>query len=322
MIEIKQLSIYHLRMFLCDSNTKQLQRIKKIAGRPLSSFNWLRPYFVLPWRPKTFKAAWTYISIVFRNFLALQFLEKWKIIHIPVVNVQVPLDDNIPFTPSKIDIYMHFVNFWLSPITMLFHRYGVKKALPFAKEFLEYISLVYSDAAKVYKFRLTTTNRPDYNENPKFRSIHRLDPHFLCVPSLHVAIVVLCYSFFRMLFERENFTKEEKDAWLKELYEGSVRITESVLFVKQHSVNCIPAALYMMTRITNLFTTQDAVDFINQLFKTSPEVSPEKRQEVITHIQYMYERLILEGCNEEDWAVPVQRWIIKHAEKTGQEKKS
>lgn len=305
-------------MHLSNSDTKLQKRITKVASQPLSSFNWIHPYFVLPWRHETFKASWTYIHVVLKDFFMLQFFEKWGFYHIPIVNVQVPIDDNVPFTPSKVDNYMHFVNFWISPITMLFKRFGGKKALPFAKEFLEYIAKAYSEASRVYKFRLTTTNRPDYRKNAKFRSIHRMDPHYLCVPSLHVAIVVLCFSFFRMLFERENFTQEEKEKWTKELYDGAISITESVLYVKQHSVNCIPAALYMMTRITNLFTTQDAVEFINHLFKNSPEITPEKRTQVIDHIQYMYERLILESCNENDWAVPVQRWIVRHAQETGQ----
>ncbi|QTQ16872.1 hypothetical protein [Treponema parvum] len=301
-------------------SNKQLRRIAKVSSRSISSFNWLLPYFVLPWRAKTFKTSWKYIGSVIKNFFVLQFFQKWGFYHIPVVNVESPLDDTVPFIPGKIDIYMHFVNFWLSPLSMLIQRFGAGRSLPFAKEFVEYITKAYNEAARVYKFRLTTTNRPDYRKNAKFKNIHNLDPHYLCVPSLHVAIAVLCFSYYKMLFERENFTEREKEKWNKELYEGAVAITESVLFVKQHSVNCIPAALYMMSHITDFFTTDDAVNFINDLFKNTPELTGENRRAVIEHIHYMYERLILEGCHEDDWAVPVQRWIVSHAKATGQDK--
>jgi len=298
---------------------KQKKRIAKVAGKPLSSFNPIFPYFVLPWNFRSIPAAHSYIATVFKDYLMLQFLEKWGFKHIPIVNVQTPLDDKIPFTPSKVTIYLDFVNFWLRPITMLMKRYGISRSLPFCIDYLHMIKKAYQEAARVYKFRLSTTNRPDYNDMPQFRSIHRLDPHYLCVPSLHIAIIVLTYSFYRRLFETEHFTQQEKDMWNKELYTEAVQIGESVLYIKQHSVNCVPAALYMMTRISDgLFTSDDAVGFIDNLFVHAPEISADNRRQIIDYIQYMYERLLLEGFHEADWVLPVQHWLLEYAHKTGQ----
>jgi len=299
---------------------KEKRRIEKLAGKPLASFSPLLPYFVLPFRFKSAPASYSFLGTVTADFFGLQFLEKWGFLHIPVINVQSPLDDKVPFTPSKVDIYLGFINFWLRPFTMLMKRFGIRRSLPFCTEFLRLLKTAYHEAARVYRFRLSTTNRPDYNDMKKFRYIHRMDPHLLCVPSLHIAIVVLCYTFYRRLFEREHFTREEKEMWNRELYGGAIRIAESVLYIKQHSVNCIPAALYMMTRISgNLFTTEDAVAFINDLFADANDITTEDRNQIIDYIQYMYERLLLEGCTENDWTVPVQHWLLEHAARTGQQ---
>ncbi len=300
-------------MYSNNSTDKKLQkRISAVSSRELSSFNWFFPYLILPWHPKTAKASWNFIGTVFKNFVILQFFEKWKIYKIPIVNVQVPMDEKIPFTPSKVVIYMHFVNFWLSPITMLLRRYGISRALPFVKEFLVLITKVYAEAAKVYRFRLSTTNRPVYKENARFKTIHNLDPHFLCVPSLHVAIVVLCFSFFKQLFERENFTEEEKSKWNKELYEGAIAITESVLFVKQHSVNCIPSAVYMMTQITELLPKEDGAEFLGRLFENCPEIPADDRKEVVNYMLNMYNNLSDKRQYFDKWEEPIKSWLVNH----------
>ena len=270
-------------------------RIQKFSSRKLSSFNWFIPYLILPFHPITFKAAWKFIGTVIKDFVILQFFEKWKIYKIPIVNVQIPLDDQIPFIPEKVEVYIHFINFWLSPITMLFFRLGPRQALPAAKTFLFYITKAYSEATKVYSYRLSTTDRPDYKKGRHFKAIHRLDPHYLCVPSLHVAIVVLTFSFFKTIFERANFTQEEKKNWNEELYSGALAITESVLFVKQHSVNCVSAAMYMMTKITPFITAQEAQDFISHIFENSPEIDQEKRIEIVKHIMNMFNQFSQES---------------------------
>ena len=311
--------LYDKKMCLNIFSQKIMQwRIQKFSSRKLSSFNWFIPYLILPFHPITFKAAWKFIGTVIKDFVILQFFEKWKIYKIPIVNVQIPLDDQIPFIPEKVEVYIHFINFWLSPITMLFFRLGLRQALPAAKTFLFYITKAYSEATKVYSYRLSTTDRPDYKKGRHFKAIHRLDPHYLCVPSLHVAIVVLTFSFFKTIFERANFTQEEKKNWNEELYSGALAITESVLFVKQHSVNCVSAAMYMMTKITPFITAQEAQDFISHIFENSPEIDQEKRIEIVKHIMNMFNQFSQESKQTDKWEVPIQNWLTEHSQKTNQ----
>jgi len=57
------------------------------------------------------------------------------------------------------------------------------------------------------------------------------------------------------------------------------------------------------------FNIEEAVKFINDLFITAKDVTPLDRIQINTHIQYMFDRLILEGCNENDWTIPIKRWL-------------
>jgi len=243
------------------------------------------------------------------------------------VSVDHKLDKKVPFTPEKVHIYLDFVNFWIRPMTFLMCRIGQKKALPYCAKYLLHIKDAYHEASKVYSYCMSTTNRPDYNEMKGFRTIHRTDPHLLCVPSLHVAICILTYSYYKKIFKEVDLTEEEQKYYNRELYLSAITITETVLFVKQHSVNCIPAALYMMSHlIPDYFTLKDGVDFIDSLFtglsnekdcpyyseelKTTDLICDENRTEIRNHIHFMYEKLILEGVAEENWATPILKWLF------------
>lgn len=299
------------------SKPREAKRIAKVSGRPLKNFHVIKCYLNIPFRLTTIPVIYPFFLTVINDFFAIQFLEKIHILHIPIIHVDHPLDDKVPFEPKRVTVYLDFINFWIRPLEMMIDRFGAHKAMKFVREWIKLITLAYHEAGRMYKFRMSTTNRPDYKEMKEFRQIHRADPHFLCVPSLHISIVVLVYSFYRNLFKREHFTEQESTLWNKELYEGAVKIAETVLYVKQHSVNCIPAALYMMTKLVpDLFTPDDAVGFINDLFKNETDVSAEDRRAIVNHISFMYERLLLEGCHDDDWRAPVQRWIVQYKTKS------
>jgi|WetSurMetagenome_2_1015567.scaffolds.fasta_scaffold95140_2 hypothetical protein len=295
------------------------KRINAVSGKPLRSFSYIVPFIVLPLSRKSFSACYDIVRSVIVNFVNLQHYEKKGIIHIPVIYVDSKLDNKVPFTPEKVHIYLRFVPFFLSPVTMLIKRFGIRKARPLCVDYLEFIATLYNNAGSIYRYCLTTTHRPDYNEMRQFRFIHRNDPHYLCVPSLHVCIVTGCYAYFRALFKRENFTSNETTLWSKELYTNAVNITESVLYVKQHSVNCIPAALYMMTSLyPDKFSPEDAILFIKQLFLNKKDISETDRLAITSHIEFMYERLLLEGANCDDWRDSIKRWLVTYTQETGQ----
>ena len=258
---------------------------------------------------KTIGSMFTYLKTVMRDFFFLQFAVKFGFKKIRIINVDHPLDETVPFTPEKVSVYLDFVAFWIRPLGYIGKRFGKAAERKYAEQFLSLVDRCYRDASSVYRFRMTTTKRPKYYKG-KFLTIHLFDPHYLCVPSLHVIIVVLAYTFYRKAFAELGMEKEEAEALDKELFEGALAITETVLYIKQHSVNCIPAALYAMTRITpEEVTPTEVIHFINRLFADSPSIPKENAAKIQTHIMDMYEQLFLEGCHDSDWITPLQRWL-------------
>ena len=106
--------------------------------------------------------------------------------------------------------------------------------------------------------------------------------------------------------------KEEQDFYNDELYRGALDIGETVLYVKQHSVNCIPAALFMMTNlIPEYFTVEDAKIFIDDLFKNAEDIQEQDKIDIHNHIKNMYENLLQEK-GDDDWTEPVKNWLLSY----------
>lgn len=273
------------------------------------------PYLIIPTHWITLKPLLFYLKTVVLDFFLLQFTVQWGWRRARVVQVSDSIDDHIPFRPEMSDTYLDFINFWIRPLNFTILRFGRKRALPHLARFMKAIGTAYHEAARVYKVCMSTTPRPSAGNHKNMKTIHRLDPHLLCVPSLHIAVLALTYSFFVDVFRQEGMAADELERYTKELWDGAVEIGETVLYVKQHSVNCIPAALYMMTHLLEgQFTIQRATDYIDALFAAAPDIELAHREELHSHIHYMFDRLVLEGCNEDDWTVPVLRWLATQPE--------
>lgn len=286
------------------------QRINKVSQKSIFTFNVLEAYFCVPFRFRAIPVLAGLLKTVINRFFAIQFLRKLNIIKTPVTHVDHELDDKVPFEPQRVGIYMDFINLWIRPLSMLIERYGRHKSIPLVIEWMKYLTKAYYEASRMYLKNMTTTYRPDYRKTKAFRVIHRVDPHYLCVPSLHIAIVCLCYSFYQMIFEREEFTETEKTKWNKEFYAQAINISETVLYIKQHSVNCIPAALYMLTKIVpELYTAEEAESFIDDLFTDAPTVMPEDREKILKHIHVTFEKFVTEGKDAVEWYEPILNWL-------------
>ncbi|AEE16021.1 hypothetical protein [Treponema brennaborense] len=292
-------------------------RKQKLNGKQIRDLGVAWPYLVIPTHLTTLKPLCRYLHTVIHDFFLLQFNVKFGFKKIEVIPVDHPLDDEIPFDPEKSDTYLDFIHFWIRPLTLIIKRFGVKRALPHCARFMQALYQAYREAARMYKFRMSTTARPPAGDNKNLKTIHLLDPHFLCVPSLHISVVILTFSFFADVFNRERLPEDEARRYNEELYRGAVEIAETVLYLKQHSVNCIPAAVYMMIHLQPaLFSIEQATAFIDTLFNGADDVSAAAKKRITEHIHYMLDRLILEGCAEDDWLVPVQRWILQYQKQT------
>jgi hypothetical protein len=192
---------------------------------------------------------------------------------IPISAVDHPLDKKIPFEPGRVAVYLDFVPSWIRMIGFLLDTYDEKARAP-ALDFIITMKKLYLFAAEVYLKNFSTTKRPHYYGRLRFLIIHLTDPHLMCVPSLHVMIVIRTWTKFRTILAALGEEAARRDA-VEEVRNGALAITEAVLFIKQHSLNCISAALYAMNRFDPaLFTEADAADFAARLF-TGPGSPPE-----------------------------------------------
>lgn len=260
-----------------------------------------------------------FIKTVLVHFFLNQFARKFGFTQTPIAKVDNELDDKIPFTPKKIGTYLDFTAFWLRPLTMVLFRLGPKKAKPIIRDFVKKITLTYKSAARVYKVCMSTTKRPRYYKMFYFRMIHFFDPHYLCVPSLHISVVSLVWGFYRKLFaESTDFTEEEKKFYLEEIYDDAIKIAETVLYIKQHSVNCIPAALYMMSVLLHpYFTAEDGIQFLRDMF-IKTDIPEHDQKELKDYMYFIYERFLLVGITGDNWILPIKTWLKEYCVNSGQ----
>lgn len=264
-----------------------MARLKMIGDLSITGTVWL-----LVRSRVTRRSAFSLLGTVIRDFFFPQFESKLKPSKRPVVRVDHPLDDCIGFNPRHVNTYLTFVHLWLRALLFFYRLYG-KAALEDIRDFVRGIEKLYYEAGLVYKKCQSTTNRPLYRKNLRFMVIHTLDPHLHCVPSLHVLIVLFTWARMRDILERHTVPDNEKAVEIKNeaigyLYGQAVAITESILFVKQHSVNCIPAALYALLYLCDTIGPKECREFINALFHGEhPTLT--RKEELIGHMHALFD---------------------------------
>lgn len=292
--------------------TSQEKRQAKTAGKSIRSCNALLAYAHYFFHPAVFPQLMRFLFIVLKDFFVLQFDRALGLTKTKILKVDNPLDEKVPFDSSKIEIYLDFINYWLRPFVLLTDRIGTYKTARLLGKWFNLIGTEYHEASKMYRFRMSTTERPQLNKG-LFGVVHALDPHLCCVPSLHIAILSLFYAYMRNILKDECFTDNERFNWTTEVYNHAIEIAESVLYVKQHSVNCIAAALYMVSRLwPDTFTPTDATNFINDMFLSATDISQKDCAEIREYISFNYECFLLEGCISMDWRDPIKKWIMNY----------
>ena len=274
------------------------------------------------------------IRLIFYHFFFQQYKAALFPKRIPVSQVDHPLDMRIPFSPSWVGIYMDFSYFWIRILGFMLSQYG-EQALGPVKEFIESMGAVYAYAGEVYAANLSTTHRPRYLAKAQFVLIHVADPHLMCVPSLHVMVMINAYTRFTAMVNQlgggERFAEQ-----IREIRQGAIEITEAILYVKQHSVNCIAAAMYAMTRFAEpLFPLAEAENFASLLYQLPasqslpprrgrrlfnkavslqaeiPEISTEDREPIRQYIYERYRQFMLEGSAALDWKKPLLDFLAE-----------
>lgn len=273
----------------------------------------MRALFALVRRPLWGVYIFTIKSILY-NFFYLQYKAVLFPRRAKVTRVDHPLDEDIPFLPSWINVYMDFSPFWVRSQAFLAGILG-KAADPHIAGFVRCIGELYAFAAGVYRRNFSTTRRPFYLGRPGFVSIHIFDPHLMCVPSLHVMAVVLTYTKIRQVLSEFGMEKEYA-AEIEYARKRALDITGSILYVKQHSINCISASLYAMTRYdAKLFPVNEARDFVDGLFMDTDCAIPAlARVAIKRHILELYNGFVDAGADGENWGQPLLDFLKEYKE--------
>ena len=299
-----------------ENGLQQSGNGKQSSSRKLHSFKEyksLRTYLYLLFCPRTFIPLMKCVHTALHKFFILQFSVKLGFRKIPVVQVDNSLDKLVPFSPKRISTYLDFIHSLARPLGFCLSKFKRKVRAQIAISILDHLRNCYNTAYHIYSFSMSTTNRPNYKKDRHFRLIHTLDPHLMCVPSLHVAIMIMAWIFYRDVFKSSIFDDEERKFYTEQVFTSAKAITETVLYVKQHSVNCIPAAVYMMTvMLKDRFSLDDAIYFIDSLFVESTDITEEIKKNIRSYVQMMFERFVLENCSEEDWTIPIKRWLTTY----------
>ncbi|MDC7126768.1 MAG: hypothetical protein PQJ46_14450 [Spirochaetales bacterium] len=233
------------------------------------------------------------LGSIFSKFFFLQFQTVLFPKKRPVVKVDHLLDESIPFDTSWIGLYNTFTVFWMKSAGWLLKKFGRKAAADVA-EFTNEMALLYNAAGSVYEKCQSTTNRPGIRANFHFIIIHTFDPHLHCVPSLHV--MVCSYTAFKVteIIKKHADNPEDYMAEIDWVFENSLAIIESVLLVKQHSVNCVPAGYYMNSVLFPNFKDHWAERYLDGMFKNDSK-GVEKVSEVRSYMTQLYDMFIKEN---------------------------
>jgi hypothetical protein len=255
-----------------------------------------------------------------KNFFRIQSHARRYPGIIPVVNVDHPLDKAIPFRPKWVMVYHDFSAFWVRTAAYLSRKVSSEAA----GDFIATMGELYVAAAEVYSQHMSTTDRPRYFGNIGCIVIQLFDPHLLCVPSLHVMVCIHTWIKARHLLQTHGKGQWEEQ-YVERIFNHAILITESILYMKQHSVNCIPAAMYAMSCFEpELFARQDAAAFVTALFKDerNTDISPTERDAIwnfmsTAYNDFMLEREKLLAVGNNDWILPLIEFLKKKKKSEG-----
>jgi hypothetical protein len=295
---VDSVSGFSRRPRTAEEETAAVNRIDSSRIGTLSS---VRTVFIALTHRSTIGPAFGLAGTVIRNFFWLQFQTKLFPWIRPVANVDHPLDETIPFKPPYVQKYLSFFHLWMRTIQYAYLQRG-KEILTEIAWSITTVAFLYRDAGRIYRKCQSTTSRPRIEGNAHFNLIYSFDPHLHCIPSLHILVVLYTLLFAEKVFSADHASSSDDDgmreprqtdsalrhdvAWI---YGEALEITESILFIKQHSVNCVGASLFLLSIYFPEYTEDRIASFVSDLFSGTGEL--DSAGEVRAYILNLYESL-------------------------------
>lgn len=227
--------------------------------------------WILLRRPRFCMLGLRLVGSIFRTYFLPQFIRpKGR----KIIALDMELDALVPFDPTWLPCYMDFTRLWTGSLGWMHRRFG-DRAIPEMEGFIIGLESLFLEAHKVFRdLDSTVSTRPGPRANLHSLIIHLADRNALCFPSLHVMIVRynarrVAAAVNRLKGPGEDFTED-----LAFLEERSLRIVESIIHVKQHSLSDIPAGLFLLTALGLSGNAQGGISvedlrFMERLFRES-----------------------------------------------------
>lgn len=242
-----------------------------------------------------------FLVTVWRDFFWPQYrlrARRWVGLPDGARFVDGPLDDRIPFRPDKYPKYLTFVSLWIETLGFT-RRLAGRRSMRLWLNFIAEMDAMYRDAGSISREFPTTTRRPKGLRSARMAFIKFFDPHYHCLPSLHVLIAAHTFLKFREWLPA-LLARGEAEAFARAAHvrREMLAITESVLHVKQHSVSCIAGSLFFLSARFAAADEEFAEDFVEALFEGDPDVPAE---EVRTAILGLYREFLARWRGGAPW---------------------
>ena len=255
----------------------------KPPHHPITSAASLRRLYVLLLiRPGFRRAYLRLLKTIYGTYVRPQFFQGRGHGKIPL---DTELDAGIPFDPTWLPCYLGFVRLWAGSLGWLHCRFG-DRALPEMEGFLEGMGSLFHEARRVFSEQDSTmASRPgcwptragtERRRLPGMPSLNWLliqlaDRNSFCFPSLHVMIVRFNAVRMAAILDRLREPGQDFSAEKAFLEDRALRIVESIVHVKQHSLSDIPAGLFLLSNMEGTgghppVTAGDDARFLERLF--------------------------------------------------------
>jgi hypothetical protein len=252
----------------------------------ISKLNVVFAAFIFLMKKETRKTSIKFIGTIIAKFFVPQFQSRLRLKKRMVVNVDHELDKLIPFSADYIKIYMGFSHLWIRSVFFIYLEFG-NRSLLYINKYINSVAQLYKNGYEVSNRCQSTTTRPGSGRNIPLRLIHWADPHLHCVPSLHVMIVCFNQLKIQSIISALAGGIEGYEEELAYLENQAIQITNSILYMKQHSINCIPAGLFALSAECQEFNDEYAFHLIAELKKLNID-SIGRFEEITSYIIDLY----------------------------------
>jgi hypothetical protein len=255
------------------------------------------------------------IRLVISDFFFPQFQTVFSGKDRHIVRVDGDLDRKIPFVESEIYEYLSFTSHWISALSWALEEFG-----PAAKKdirgFIRDLANLHARSVEIYRKVQSTTSRPRVPLNPRYWILYFADPHIHCIPSLHVSEMALTYLRTKEMIQKHGGPGEGYALTLERFFRKEVAVIESVLYTKQHSLNCIASGLFFLSAVYPEFDDGHAYMFIDALFRESNGriYEPEKLR---TYIRRQYDGFMRQYRGGHDYRRVLVDYLYEFPQVTG-----